>query len=214
MKIMQTTVTSGRAYERFISFSDGVTAVAITLLALPLVSIGAPDGDQTVWQLLSQHSGELLSYAITFAVVGVMWRVHARVFQSIGGYDSVLFFLNLVWLALIVALPWPSSIYGAHQTSLHQGGEGLGGAGLFYWGTLAVISGVMAYMSFHAARHPGLKQGEEGADITGSLRGAIFTGFFLVIGIVSVFAPVVAEYLPLGLIVIMPVVRRLLPAGY
>ena len=210
--------TGGRAFERFINFSDGVTAVAITLLALPIVNIGMPEQDQTVWGLIAAHWGELWAYAITFMVVGVMWRVHARVFQTIGAYDTPLFVMNLCWLALIVVLPWPSSIYGQHGTAVHQGGEGAGGAGLLYWGTLAAISALMAAIAWYARRTPTLHQGEvaEGdaqavARVRGEVRGLVIAVFFVLLGIATLFAPLVSQYLPLLLIPIMVILNRLSP---
>ena len=199
-------ITSGRAFERFINFSDGVTAVAITLLALPLVNIAAPQGEQTVWDVITLNSGAIWAFAITFAVVGTMWKSHARVFQSIQGYDHAMFMLNLAWLALIVLLPWPASLYGTSGNSVHQNGAPLSGAGLFYWLVLALISFLLSAMSIHASRTPGLRdesdtKAHRGGTVRGAaVRGLVFTIACIVIGVVSLFAPVVAEWLPLILI--------------
>lgn len=208
--------TGGRAFERFINFSDGVTAVAITMLALPMVSIAMPADDETVWQLISQHWGEVLSYLITFIVVGVQWRVHARVFQSICAYDTVLFTMNLAWLTLIVVLPWPSTIYGHHGSSIHQGGEGFGGAGLFYWGMLTAISVLMSAIAIYAYRTPSLhvETHEEELPVAvvhkrGATRGLVLSVFFLILGVTSVFVPLASLYLPLLIIPMMIILNRL-----
>ena len=199
-------ITSGRAFDRFISFSDSVTAVAITLLALSLVNIAAPQGEQSVWDVITLNSGAIWAFAITFAVVGTMWKSHARVFQSIQGYDHPMFLLNLTWLALIVLLPWPASLYGTSGNSVHQNGAPLSGAGLFYWLVLAAISFLLSAMSIHASRTPGLRdeaemKAHQGGPVRGAaVRGLVFTVACIVIGIASLFTPIVAEWLPLILV--------------
>jgi hypothetical protein len=199
-------ITSGRAFERFINFSDGVTAVAITLLALPLVNIAAPQGAETIWDVITRNSGAISAFAITFAVVGTMWKSHARVFQSIQGYDQPMFLLNLAWLALIVLLPWPASLYGTSSNSVHQSGDPLAGAGLFYWLVLAAISFLLSAMSIHASRTPGLREDSEmrarpGGSVRGAaVRGLVFTVACVAIGLSSLFSPVAAQWLPLILV--------------
>lgn len=199
-------IVTGRAFERLISFSDGVSAVAITLLALPLVSIGRPEGNDTVWVLIANNIGTILGFAITFVVVAVMWRVHTRVFQSLRGYDGPILALNTLWLALLVVLPWATSMFGAAGNSLYQGGEGLAGTGLFYWGLMSALSAITAIIVWHAARVPDLL--EEG-EAPSPVRGLIFAAAFLVIGIASVFWPLVAAFLPISFVVVGPLADRL-----
>jgi len=199
-------IVTGRAFERLISFSDGVSAVAITLLALPLVSIGRPQGDDTVWTLIWNNIGTVVSFAIAFAVVAVMWRVHTRVFQSLRGYDMLILTLNTVWLALLVVLPWATSMFGSAGNSLYQGGEGLAGTGLFYWGLMSLLSLITAVISWHAMRVPGLV--EAGA-VLSPIRGSIFAAMFMAIGVVSLFQPIVAAFLPAAFAAVGPLADRL-----
>ncbi len=199
-------IVTGRAFERLISFSDGVSAVAITLLALPLVSIGRPEGNDTVWVLIGANIGTILGFAITFVVVAIMWRVHTRVFQSLRGYDGTILALNTLWLALLVMLPWATSMFGSAGNSLYQGGEGLAGTGLFYWGLMSALSAITAAIVWHAARVPGLL--EEG-EVPTPVRGLIFAATFLAIGIASVFWPLVAAFLPIAFVVVGPLADRL-----
>lgn len=199
-------IVTGRAFERLISFSDGVSAVAITLLALPLVSIGRPEGNDTVWTLIAKNFGTIVSFAIAFAVVAVMWRVHTRVFQSLRGYDGFILTLNTIWLALLVVLPWATSMFGSAGNSLYQGGEGLAGTGLFYWGVMSLLSLMTAAITWHAARVPGLL--EEG-EAPSPLRGLIFAASFMVIGVVSVLQPIVASVLPVAFVAVGPLAERI-----
>ena len=64
----RTQVTRGRAFDRLIAFSDGVVAVAATVLVLPLVDIAGPKpgSDSTVWDIMSANTGTLISFFVTF----------------------------------------------------------------------------------------------------------------------------------------------------
>lgn len=188
-----------RSVDRLISFSDGVVAVAITLLALPLVDL-LPEDDQTAWQVVSANGGELVAFLFTFAVVAIMWTAHNRVLNGIADYDATLFWLNAGWLAGIVLLPWFSNVYGA--TELFGSGEGGDGAGALYWGALASISLLGWAMSEHLRRHPELEEdpAENIERARSAWRGIIFAAWFGLTAVVSVVAPDVASWLPLGII--------------
>ena len=60
-----------RGLERLIFFTDAVTAIAITLLILPLVSIvpAHPAGNESVWPLLVDHASQLGSFVLSFLVI-------------------------------------------------------------------------------------------------------------------------------------------------
>ena len=200
MKIYQ-----GRALERLINFTDAIVAVAITLLVLSIVDIRGTDSDQTVWQVIADNNSEIITFTFTFIVVAMMWRVHTRVLSSLVAYDTVLFWLNLLWIFGIVVLPWTSALFGegiAGNVRQWSGGEGLGGAGLLYWGTLALISAVTGLMNRHLRAHPELVEQLDADYSTGQLRSVLYTTAFLAIGIVSLFAPALSWWLPLGLFVL------------
>jgi branched-subunit amino acid ABC-type transport system permease component len=103
---------TGRSVDRLINFSDAVVAVAVTLLALPLVDIPGPTGDQNAWTVLSEHASEIWTFLFTFYVVAVMWLAHNRILNSIARYDAAIFWLNTTWLVAIVLLPWVSAMFG------------------------------------------------------------------------------------------------------
>ena len=195
-------VSRGRALERLINFTDGIVAVAITLLVLSIVDIRGTSDDQTVWQVIAANNSEIITFTFTFIVVAMMWRVHTRVLSSLVAYDTVLFWLNLLWVFGIVVLPWTSALFGegiAGNVRQWSGGEGLGGAGLLYWGTLAVISAVTGLMNWHLSKHPELVEQPDPEASSGQLRSIVYTAAFVVIGVVSLFAPALSWWLPLGL---------------
>jgi uncharacterized membrane protein len=111
--------------ERLLFLSDGVFAIAITLLvleiALPHITGNYQAQEQefpgALWGLWPQ----ILTYALTFMIVGVYWVSHQRVFEYLVRADSVLAWLNIAFLMSVAFLPIPSNIlgeYGAHGAAV------------------------------------------------------------------------------------------------
>jgi uncharacterized membrane protein len=191
-----------RAVDRLVNFTDAVVAVAITVLVLPLVDIDSPGPGETVWSVIGDNSGQVFAFLFTFYVVAIMWQTHNRILNGIRDYDGAIFWLNTTWLVAIVLLPWLSAMYGEAQSS--SDARGAGGVGLLYWGTLAVISLLGSWISWHLHRVPSLLV-DAGAshDRWGRmtiLRGPIFAMYFLFIGVAFEIVPEVASWLPLGII--------------
>jgi uncharacterized membrane protein len=89
---------------RLEAFSDGVFAVAITLLALDLTVAGPGHG-----RLIDQLYGKwpaFLAYLISFFMIGIMWVNHHALVRSITKVDRLLLFLNLVLLLFVVLIPF------------------------------------------------------------------------------------------------------------
>jgi uncharacterized membrane protein len=187
-----------RAVDRLINFSDAVVAVAITVLALPLVDIEGPAPGESVWPILWDHAPQISTFLFTFFVLAIMWLAHNRVLNEMRAYDGVIFWLNTTWLAGIVLLPWFSALYG--ETSSRSS------VGLVYWGALALISVLGALMGRHMRAHPELSGRTVALDPKESrrlaLRGPVFAGYFLLIGLVSLVLPDVASWMPFGIIIL------------
>ena len=196
-------VIRGRAFDRLVNFTDAVVAVAITLLGLPLVDIRARGDEQTVWQVIADHWPELLAFAYTFLVVAAVWKVHNRVINRMRGYDSTIFRLNVLWLIGIVLLPWPSALYGEgirEDATEIAVSDGLGSAGLFYWGVLAYISLIAALIAEHVRRRPELLDPDNTDPGHHPLRGFAFALAFAALGVISVGEPTLSSWLALLLI--------------
>lgn len=189
---------TGRSVDRLINFSDAVVAVAVTVLVLPLLDIEGPGEGQSVWTIIGDHASQIWTFLFTFYVVAVMWLAHNRILNSIKRYDPFIFWVNTTWLACIVLLPWVSAMFGESQ-------GGRSSVGLLYWGTMAAIAFVGSSLGWHLRRHPELLADDSpvlssGDQRRANLRGPVMALFFLAIGLVSVFAPSVASWLPLGII--------------
>jgi uncharacterized membrane protein len=100
-------------FARIVAFSDGVFAIAITLLVLNLSVPEHIPGDDLTDVLWDQRQ-DLFAYALSFAVIGRFWVVHHRFFSEITGFDGRLLALNLFYLAWIVLIPFSSQVLGDH----------------------------------------------------------------------------------------------------
>lgn len=182
-----------KAVDRLLNFSDAVVAVAVTVLALPLVDIAGPAEGQTVLAVLSSHLNQIVTFVATFLVVTMMWSIHNRVMNTLSAYDSVVFWLNAAWLIGFVLLPWPAAMHGAGSdwSYFESVPFDSSGTGVFYWLTLAYISGTGALMGWYLGRHPALLS-PEGAEVMASIsgsraryRGLLFTLLFVLAAITS-----------------------------
>ena len=103
-------------FSRVLAFSDGVFAIAMTLL---VVGIGIPTladgGDEG--ELLDAYGDlvpEVISFFISFAVIGRYWVAHHQFFRLLRAMDYQLVWINLMYLAFIAFLPFPTGILGAY----------------------------------------------------------------------------------------------------
>ncbi len=103
-------------FSRIVAFSDGVFAIAITLLVLNL-SVPEQVRDGELGTVLWNQHQDLFAYALSFAVIGRFWVIHHRFFGEVTGFDSRLIGLNLFYLAWIVLIPFSSKVFGDHGGS-------------------------------------------------------------------------------------------------
>jgi uncharacterized membrane protein len=103
---------AGVEFNRIVAFSDGVFAIAITLLVLGLL---VPEGESNLTHVLLGQDADLLAYAISFAVIGRLWISHHRFFATLERFDGALMGLNLVYLAFLVLVPFTSQVLGDYS---------------------------------------------------------------------------------------------------
>jgi uncharacterized membrane protein len=103
---------------RLEAFSDGVFAVAITLLVLNLHVAGPGHGH--LGHQLGQQWPALLGYAISFLVIGVVWVNHHALFKDIARVDRTFQFANLTLLMLVTAFPFTTATLASY---LRHGGN-------------------------------------------------------------------------------------------
>ena len=92
---------------RLEAFSDGVFAVAITLLALDL-TVEGPGHGRLIDQLHHKWPA-FLAFLISFFMIGIVWVNHHTLVRSIIKVDRLLLFLNLVLLLFVVLIPFATA---------------------------------------------------------------------------------------------------------
>lgn len=104
------------------AFSDGVFAVAITLLVLNVQppSLSTPQFfvDDALGEYLRHQWPMLLAFVTSFATIGIMWINHHRLYTHIKRADNTLLVLNLLLLLVIVFIPYPTALL-AQQYAVH-----------------------------------------------------------------------------------------------
>ncbi len=99
-------------FSRFTGFSDGIFGFAMTLListvAIPVVSARELGG------ALRDQTPDLLAFFVSFVVIGFYWLSHHRLFAAFGAVTTRIMRLNLVYMALIAFLPFPTALFGRY----------------------------------------------------------------------------------------------------
>jgi uncharacterized membrane protein len=113
------------------AFSDGVFAIAITLLVLTLAEPG--DYRHLAHELGTQWPS-LAAYVVSFAVIGIMWLNHHSLFTHFERIDRGVFYLNMLLLLTITFLPYPTGVLGQALAK----GQGARTAAVVYGVAMAV----------------------------------------------------------------------------
>lgn len=176
-------------FSRIVAFSDGVFAIAITLLVLAL-DVPNHLGEETLSEALWDQRYNLLAYALSFAVIGRFWLVHHRFFGEVTGFDNRLLALNIFYLAWIVLIPFSSEVLGDH------GGETA--SVVLYAVNLSgvVLTGIWMIVD---ARRAGLTSIDAASEREQRLRALYIAAVFLVSIPVAFVAPDIAPLMWLAL---------------
>jgi len=106
-----------RVSNRIIGFSDGVFAIAITLLVLTINVPSNLTSSEEVSAFLRQALPQLVVYAAAFMVIGTFWLRHHRMLMLCRAVDGRMLVLNLVFLAFVSLLPLPTDLLGNVQST-------------------------------------------------------------------------------------------------
>ena len=129
---------------RLEAFSDGVFAIAITLLVL---EIKVPLSDLALGNELLKLWPSYLAYAVSFIVIGSIWVNHHAMFNHIVRADHKLLLLNTIHLMFIAFFPFPTAVLA----QAFHAGTNKPLATSFYGGTLTVIGVLVTIMWYYAA---------------------------------------------------------------
>ena len=138
---------------RIEAFSDGVLAIAVTLLVLDL-RVPLPDAlHGPLAKALAGLWPAYAAYVTSFLVIGIIWVNHHAVFELIGRVDRTTLFLNLLLLMSVVTIPFTTGLLSEY---LVAGGGNARTAGLVYSAVMLAMSVGFAGLYTYVARHPAL----------------------------------------------------------
>lgn len=99
-----------RGFERLNALSDGVVAIAITLLVFPITDLAAGDRGANVLTIIAHHSGTFFTFLITFLVIAKLWLDNHRLYRDVLAYTQPLLWAHIFWLLAIVFIPFPMDV--------------------------------------------------------------------------------------------------------
>jgi TMEM175 potassium channel family protein len=135
------------------AFSDGVLAIAITLLVLDLRVPPRDELHTSLAHALAQEWPAFAAYVTSFLVIGIIWINHHGVFQLIAAADRMLLFLNLVLLMFVAAIPFTTSLFAEYLTARSGSAHT---AAVVYSGVMFGMAIAFSCLYAWAACHPAL----------------------------------------------------------
>lgn len=106
--------------ERVLALSDGVFAVAITLLVLDLLpSLTPGEGPTPLLEELGAKGPSYVSYVLSFLIIGITWTNHHQIFTQIKRSNHLFLLLNIVFLMWVAALPFPAALLAQYLSHTH-----------------------------------------------------------------------------------------------
>jgi uncharacterized membrane protein len=119
---------------RLEAFSDGIFAIAATLLIIE-VNVPGTEHAETLGHELLQSWPSYLGYLTSFLTIGVMWINHHYVFELIDKVDGTMLLLNTVLLLLIAFVPFPTAVLAQFIET-----DGARAAAVLYGATLTLTA--------------------------------------------------------------------------
>jgi uncharacterized membrane protein len=186
---------------RIEAFSDGVFAIAVTLLVLDL-SLPERDLDH-FWNSVGGLWPSYLAYATSFITIGGIWMAHHAIFRRLELANQTVMRINLLLLMAVAFLPFPTSLLAEalhHDVSVRA-------AVVFYGGSLLVISVLFWALWSAVARHPELLKPDVSDEEVRAIQRATTPNlaFYLLVIVVATFVPKVAAvgYLVVAVITVL-----------
>lgn len=164
-----------RGLDRLVNFSDATVAIAITLLILPLVDVAGKVGTVSFAEFWADNFDPLFTFAVSFAVIANFWVAHHWLFEWVEGYNTALIWVNFLWLATIVFIPFTANVLSSSERSRPE-------VFALYIGTLVVSSASIQALSHIILRSPGLAREGASEELEGAEGWA--TALVLVLALV------------------------------
>src|SRR6266699_2036145 len=172
---------AGQSLERLAALSDGVFAVAMTLLVLdlhvpvsgvihseqPLWVSGAIQSEQVLWDALVQLSPSLLTYVMSFLTLGIFWVGQQSQLNHFARSDRNLAWIHFAFLLAVTLTPFSTALLAAFITYRI--------ALVVYWLNILLLGAVL-FGSWRYAQHAGLMKDEISVEMSAATERRILIG--------------------------------------
>jgi uncharacterized membrane protein len=169
---------SGQNLGRLAALSDGIFAVAMTLLVLnirlptaaaphtqePIWAAGALAAEATVWNVLVPLAPQLLTYLMSFLTLGIFWAGQQTQLNHFSRSDHRLTWIHLVFLLVVVFMPFSTALLAEFITYRLPM--------VIYWINLFLL-GLLLFISIEYASHAGLLTAEATKEVVAASRRRI-----------------------------------------
>ena len=171
---------AGQSLHRLAALSDGIFAVAMTLLVLdlrlpvlgghehgehPLWHAGMWSSEREVWHALTEIGPHVLPYAISFMTLGIFWVGQQTQFNHFARTDRHLTWIHIAFLAVVSLMPFSTGLLSEYVTYRIPF--------VLYWLNLLLL-GVMMLVSLRYGRRAGLLKDEATPEVFGALRRRVY----------------------------------------
>jgi uncharacterized membrane protein len=167
MALSYNRLTAGRRLERIAALSDGVFAIAMTLIVLEfrVPDAGPIRSEQDLWNALLTLGPRLLTYFLSFLTLGIFWNGQQTQLNLFASADRDLSWLQLAFLATIALMPFSTSLLAEFITYRL--------ALLAYWANIFLI-GLLLYLNWIYALRKSLLTSEATPAVSYTVKRRIF----------------------------------------
>jgi uncharacterized membrane protein len=195
---------TARGFDRLVFFTDAVTAIAITLLILPLVDLVpeyAAHHGATVAGFIQQYWNQLWAFVLSFVIIARLWLANHSTLEPVERQSPLLMTLDVAWAFTVVVLPLPTALIAALSTDR--------AAIAFYVGTMTASSLLLTAICWEIYRRPELGASDRRHSLVGLYgMGSTSAAFVLALALGLLFPDIGLRWLlillltvPLDLIV-------------
>jgi uncharacterized membrane protein len=160
---------AGQSVERLAALSDGIFAVAMTLLVLDL-RVPITEGirsERDLWRAILVLAPQIVMYLMSFLTLGIFWVGQQTQLNHLAHSDRNLTWIHLTFLFAVTLMPFSTRLlaeFAVYRTAL-----------LLYWANIALLGGTL-YISWVCATRGGLVRNDVSPEVLAVIRRRIIIG--------------------------------------
>jgi uncharacterized membrane protein len=160
---------AGRSLERLAALSDGIFAVALTILVLDIHAPGREgiESEHDLWMALAKLSPRIVMYLMSFLTLGIFWTGQQTQFNHLSSADRTYSWINITFLAAVSITPFSTALLAefiTFRTAL-----------LLYWANILLL-GIILYAGWRYARRAKLVNEETTYETVCAIERRIVVG--------------------------------------